>query len=210
MLVPCRKRVWPPWAFGLGAGIAATGGIAAIPVITAITAAGTVGGSVAAVRSRIVTRRSSAELRRVIYSQRWVRDPVMQIPPGGKRTFSSSRTTGISNAQSKDLSLALGFSHAGRVDIGTQISRRVSTTVTVNKEQADTSGYEFNNNRSGYYQRVACWYVQHEFAVDALVASSASGPSPAPPAQGLQWISRGSASFTDPYAGQATYADVRA
>jgi hypothetical protein len=199
---------------GAVAAIVATGGAAGVAGVaaagTALTGAGTIASGAAALRSRMVTKLSRAELRRVTYSQRWVRDPVMQIPPGGKRTFSSSRTSGISTAKSRDLSLALGFSHKGRVDIGTQLSKRLSTTVTVSKELAHTSGYEFSNSRSGYYQRVACWYVQHEFAVDALMASSTNAPSPAAQAQGLQWISRESASFTDPYAGQATYHDVRA
>ena len=44
-------------------------------------------------------------------------------------------------------------------ELGTQISKRIETTVTVNEERVDTATEEFRNDRSGSYRRVACWYV---------------------------------------------------
>jgi hypothetical protein len=187
---------------GVIAAVVATGGLAGLPAAAAGLAGGAAGGFFA--RNRVLSKLTRVEFRRVVYSQQWIRDSVMQIPPDSKQTFSSSRTIGISATKSKDLSLALGFKHAGRVDLGTDISKRIETTVTVHQEQADTSTQEFSNPRSGYYRRIACWYVQHVFVVDALIASSAAT------AQSLQWVPRQSASFTEQYSGQNTYADVPA
>jgi hypothetical protein len=191
---------------GVVAAIVATGGLAGLPAAAAGLAGGAVGGY--AVRARVLSKLTRVEFRRVVYSQQWVRDPVMQIPPGSKQAFSSSRTIGISTTKSRDLSLALGFKHAGRVDLGADISKRIETTVTVHKEQSDTRTREFMNPRDGYYRRIACWYVQHVLVVDALITSSAGTSSPAALAQSLQWVRRESVSFTDLSAGQDTSVDV--
>jgi hypothetical protein len=99
-----RLRIWG-WVAAVTASLF-TAGIAAI-VMVAVE-------GIAAFRSRIVAKLNRVEIRRVVYSQRRVRaDPVMQIPPGGKRTFSSSRTVGISSTKSKELSVALGFPRPG-------------------------------------------------------------------------------------------------
>jgi len=202
-----RKKVGAA-VLGTGAiaAIVVTGGIAGLPAVAAGLAGGAVGGYAA--RARVLSKLTRVEFRRVVYSQQWIRDPVMQIPPDSKQAFSSSRTTGISSTKSKDLSLALGFKHAGRVDLGADISKRIETTVTVHEEQSDTRTHEFSNPRNGYYRRIACWYVQHVFAVDALITSFAGTSSSAALAQSLQWVPRESTSFTEQYAGQNTYVDV--
>jgi len=168
---------------------------------------------------RLASKLCNVEFRRVVYSQRWVRnDKIIQMSPGETLKRSTSRTVGISSTKSKELSRSLGFSRTGRAGVlQAQISERIETTVTIHEEHQDTQECGLTNDRTGYYRRVACWYVQHEFAVDALIASSVTVDMLADPewrpsdeAQDLQWVPRESASFVSPYAGNSTCADIPA
>jgi len=199
---------------GLLAAAAATGGLALVPAIaTAGAAVGLRRGSAAsALHSRFVSKLSSVEFRRVVYSQQWVRndEPPMQISPGNTQKDTIRQKVGVSRTKSKELSLALGLSNIGRTGLGTQISGRIGTTLTIDEEREVTKEVQVTNDRSGYYRRMAFWYVRHELAVDALIASSAGVSNPAAEAQGLQWIPRDSISFVSPYAGHTTSTDVPA
>jgi hypothetical protein len=101
----------------------------------------------------------------------------MQISPGNTQKYTIRQMVGV-RTKTKELALALGFGHIGRTGLAPQISSRIETSVTFDEEHEVTQEVAETNDRSGYYRRVAFWYVQHELAVDALIASSAVTSSP--------------------------------
>jgi hypothetical protein len=116
------------------------------------------------------------EVRRLIYTQRWLRDgEIIQVPPGVTKEHASGRTLGISTTETKEFSAALGLSSANPAKISTELTRRIGVSVSVTEQRSISDTVRLANDTSDRYRRYALWNVQHHFVIDALTLDQQDG-----------------------------------
>jgi hypothetical protein len=149
------------------------------------------------------------EIRRLVYSQRWVRqDEIVQVPPGATVEHTTSRIIGISTTRVNELSTALGFAGTiGPLELAARLSERVSIAVNISEQRSTLQSIKLTNDTPDRYRRYALWNVQHQLTVATLrldTSEEASSESTK-----LRWEQRASTAFvSSPTAESLTYREV--
>jgi hypothetical protein len=145
--------------------------------------------------------------KRLLYSQYWERDdPVIQLAPGETQVASVQLKSGLTDQVLREFSSSLGLgAKLTAVELSTQLSGRLSRTVTVSTELQTTMTKQLTNSREGYTRRVAVWHVVHSISL-YQVATAPVGP---PFVSAFQWIQLQNFEFTGITAPQSSYFDIR-
>lgn len=108
------------------------------------------------------------EVRRLIVSQCWARESqIEQLAPGTSLTTTTRFTLGVTEEQTRDISLNLG---RRAVDFALpELAAQVSQTRRTEKVQQIEKSILLSNDRTGFHRRFALWRLVNVASIDALV-----------------------------------------
>lgn len=147
-------------------------------------------------------------VKRVVYRQCWQRDdPVVQLVPGETQTYSIQLNSTLTDQALVEFSSNLGLrAKVSAVELSTQLSSRLSRTVTISTGSQTTATKQLTNTRDGYLRRVAVWRVVNSISLYRV--AYASEPHLPDPEDRFEWKQIQYIEFADTSALQSTYLDI--
>ena len=136
-------------------------------------------GAIVMVRRKLAARRwaklargsdAESEIRKLVYSQQWVRDdPIIQLPPGTAQEKQFSIAGGITQTHMQELAKSLNIP-AG--ELSTALSSKIGFEVNVKVEASQTETLRLQNDSPEKYRLYARWSVVHRLDVYRFPLSS--------------------------------------
>lgn len=161
-------------------------------------------GPVALVRARRASATQDArtkpdgprEIRRLRVTRYWEREThIEQLAPGTSVTSTTRFRLGITEAQTRDLSLNLGVTKVG-ITLPELAVRLANTRLTEESREIEKT-VQLSNDRTGFYRRIALWRLVDAVSVEALVFPG-----------GLQWTRRSTLKYYSSSSIATSFVDI--
>jgi hypothetical protein len=136
------------------------------------------------------------EVRRLRVTQYWEREAhVEQLAPGTSSISTTRFRLGITEAQTRDLSLNLGMA-AVRTALPELAVRLANTRLTEESREIEKT-IQLSNDRTGFYRRIALWRLVDAVSIEALMFRD-----------GLQWMQRSTLKYYSSSSIATTFVDI--
>jgi hypothetical protein len=138
------------------------------------------------------------EVRRLRVTQHWEREAhIEQLAPGTSLTNTTRFRLGITEAQTRDLTLNLGMNTVG-VALPELAVRLANTRLTEESREIEKT-IQLSNDRTGFYRRIALWRRVDAVHIDALVVPD-----------GLRWLRRSMVEYYSSSSVATSFVDIPA
>ncbi|MER7450875.1 hypothetical protein [Nocardia beijingensis] len=137
------------------------------------------------------------EIRRVQVSQFWEREAhIEQLAPGTSSTRSSRIQMGVTEEQSRELTVNLCLPHIS--SLGPELTHKLGTATKLEQSREVERTIQLSNNRTGYYRRIAIWHLINDVRIEALTVIH----------NGLGWAPRTTVRYSGSEQVATSYVDI--
>jgi hypothetical protein len=138
------------------------------------------------------------EVRRLRVTRYWEREAhIEQLAPGTSLTSTTRFRLGITEAQTRDLTLNLGMTKVGV--IFPELAVRLANIHLTEESREVEKTIQLSNDRTGFYRRIALWRLVDAVCVDALIIPD-----------GPQWIRRSTLKYHSSSSVATSFVDIPA